>query len=235
MCALAHVLEAAGLSTVMLSSIRAFAEKIKPPRALHCEFPLGLTLGKPRDPEFQHRVLAAAFALLERPSGPVLEDFPVVIDGAEGEALSCPLPPRYDPKLPAAVDEAQALRPAYDRAVKATGRTSVGRHIQADEIPEAVAKFAKIAAGAPWNEVFTLEELKAFPPLSMLLAHDIRAYYEELSADLVDGPPGPYAAERWFYDKTEAGKAIMAARRALEQAAELPHASWWLMAPGARQ
>ena len=233
MCALAHVFEAAGLSTVMLSSVRPVAERIQPPRALHCEFPLGLPLGKPRDPEFQHRVLAAAFALFERSSGPVLEDFPVVIDGSEGEPLSCPLPARYDPELPAAVDEAQALRPAYDRAVLATGRTTVGRHIQADGIPNALAKFAKIAEGVPWEEVFTPEQLKAFPPLTMLLVHDIRAYYEELSADLVAGPPGPYAAERWFYDKTEAGKAIMEARRAMEQA-NAPQPAWFYMAPGAR-
>ncbi len=234
MCALAHVLEAAGLSTVVLSPIRAVAEKVQPPRALQCEFPLGLPLGKPRDPEFQHQVLEAAFALFERPSGPVLEDFPIVIDGSEGEPLSCPLPARYDPELPAAVDEAQALRPAYDRALKATGRTSVGRHIQVDEIPGAIAKFAKIAEGAAWDKVFTLEEVKTMPPLTMLLAHDIRAYYEELSAELVDGPPRPWATERWFYEETEAGKAIIGTRRAMMKA-EAPQMAWFYMAVGPRQ
>ena len=78
MCALAHVLEAAGLSTVVLSPIRAVAEKVQPPRALQCEFPLGLPLGKPRDPEFQHQVLEAAFALFVRLAGPGPAAFPRV-------------------------------------------------------------------------------------------------------------------------------------------------------------
>ena len=45
MCTLAHVFEAAGLATVVLSTIRPVAEKMAPPRALHCEFPLGRPLG----------------------------------------------------------------------------------------------------------------------------------------------------------------------------------------------
>ena len=65
MSVLAHVFEAAGIATVVLSSIRPMCEKVSPPRALHCEFPLGRPLGRPNDPEFQHDVLARAFALLE--------------------------------------------------------------------------------------------------------------------------------------------------------------------------
>ena len=72
------------------------------------------------------------------------------------------------------------------------------------------------------------------PPLTMLLAHDIRAYYEELSAELVDGPPRPWATERWFYEETEAGKAIIGARR-LMMKAEAPQLAWFYMSPGPRQ
>ena len=138
MCTLAHVFEAAGLATIVLSSIRPVAEKMRPPRALHCEFPLGRPLGKPLDSAFQHDVLKRAFALLDRSEGPVLEDHPEVIQSAGVEALSCRLPPRHDPDLPASVDEAQALRPAYDRAVAAAGRTSVGRVIGPDLVPDAL-------------------------------------------------------------------------------------------------
>ena len=137
MCTLAHVFEAAGLATVVLSAIRPVAEKMAPPRALHCEFPLGRPLGQPRDAEYQHRVLADAFALLERPSGPLLEDFPDTIESADEAPLACALPPRYDPDLPAAVDEAKGLRSAYDRALAASGRTSVGRAVGPDAIPDA--------------------------------------------------------------------------------------------------
>ena len=226
MCTLAHVFEAAGLATVVLSSIRPVAEKMAPPRALHGEFPLGRPLGRPQDPAFQHRVLAQAFALLERPTGPILEDFPETIESANEAPLACALPPRFDASLPPAVDEAKGLRAAYDRAVAASGRTSVGRAIDADGIPDAVGAFVRIAEGTPWNEA-------GLPSLPMAVAHDVRAYYEELAVELADGPPGAWAAERWFYDATEAGQAILQARRAMKEA-EAPFPMWFYMAPGAR-
>ena len=167
MCTLAHVFEAAGLATVVISSIRPVAEQMQPPRALHCEFPLGRPLGRPQDPEFQHRVLSAAFALLERGEGPVLEDFPETI-GSDAEApLACPLPARFDPDLPAAVDEAKALRGAYDRAVRAAGRTSVGRVVDADGVPDAVAALVAIADGTKWSDA-------GLPADPIQVAHDVR-------------------------------------------------------------
>ena len=226
MCTLAHVFEAAGLATVVLSTIRPVAEKMAPPRALHCEFPLGRTLGKPRDAEYQHRVLAGALALLGRTSCPALEDFPDTIESAGEAPLACVLPPRYDPNLPAAVDEAKGLRSAYDRALAASGRSSVGRAIGPDAIPDAVGAFVRIAEGTPWKEA-------GLPSLPIAVVHDIRAYYEELAVELADGPPGAWASERWFYDQTEAGRAILRARRAMKEA-QAPFPIWFYMAPGAR-
>lgn len=63
-CTLAHVFEAAVLSTVLISSIRYIVGRMHPPWALYAEFPLRLFLGKPRDASFQHRVLQAALALV---------------------------------------------------------------------------------------------------------------------------------------------------------------------------
>ena len=227
MCTLAHVFEAAGLSTVVISPMRELTERMHPPRALYAEFPLGLPLGKPRDAAYQHRVLEAAFALLEQPAGPVLADFPESIQSRGGEPLACPLPPRYDPDLHRAIDEAQALRGAYDRAVTKTGRTSVGRVISADQIPAAIEKFVRIADGEAWDQV-------GFNGSPMLTVHDIRAYYEELAMELVEGPVQAWGAERWFYDKTEAGKVLLTARRTLKEAgADRP--IWFFMAPGSRQ
>ncbi len=227
MCTLAHVFEAAGLATVVLSSVRNVAERMHPPRALHCEFPLGRPLGRPGDPEFQQRVLAAAFALLERPDGPVLEDFPDAIESAGGEPLACPMPPRYDPSLPAAVDEARALRDAWDRSFAATGRSTVGRCLDADGIPDALAALVKISQGTDWKQA-------GLPGSPIEIAHDVRSYYQELAVELASGPPGPWAVERWFYDETEAGRAVLAARRAM-RAAEAPFPLWFYMAPGAEQ
>ena len=228
MCTLAHVFEAAGLSTVVISSMRDIAERMHPPRVLHAEFPLGLPLGKPRDTAFQHRVLEAAFALLEQPAGPVLVDFPETIQSKGGEPLACSLPPRYDPNLHPAVDEAQALRGAYDRAVAKNGRTSVGRAITADEIPAALEKFVQITDGQAWDTV-------GFNAPLMQVVTDIRTYYEELAVELVaDGPIAAWGAERWFYDKTEAGKVLLAARQELKKA-DAPFLVWWHMSPGSRQ
>ena len=227
MCTLAHVFEASGLSTVVITPMRLTAERMRPPRALYAEFPFGLPLGKPRDPEYQHKVLRAVLELLNRPWGPVLEDFPESIQSKGGKPLSCPLPPRYNPDLHPAVDEAQALRGAYDRAVKKNGRTSVGRVMSAADIPAAIEKFINIANGEPWDQ-------QGFEARILMIVHDIRAYYEELAFELADGPIEPWGTERWFYDETETGKVLLEARRKIKASgADWPH--WYLIAPGSRE
>ena len=225
-CTLAHIFEAAGISTLSMISIRDVAERMKPPRALYCEFPLGLPIGRPRDPTFQHRVLEAAFALLERPAGPVLEDFPETIDDEGGEPLSCPLPPRHDPNLHPAIDEAKALRSAYDRAVAKTGRTSVGRGISADEIPDEIGKFVRIAEGEPWDQV----GLKSMP---VFIAQNLRSYYEEIACELAEGPIGSWAVQRWFYEQSEGGKVLLSARRKMRKSG-VPYSVWFHMTPDTR-
>jgi hypothetical protein len=224
---LAHCFEAAGIATVTLSSVREMAVKTAPPRALHCEFPLGRPLGKPLDAEYQHDVLARAFALLDAPSGPVLVDHPDVIE-ADDQPAACALPPRFDPSLPPAVDEARGLRKAYDRALARRGVTSVGRAIDADGVPDALAALHRIAGGEDWTTV-------GLPGGNTIaLCHDIRTYYEEAALELVDGPlPGGRALEDWFFDRTEAGTTVLAARTALRDAgAKFP--IWFYMTPGHR-
>ena len=227
MSTLAHVFEAAGLSTIVLTPMRFIAEKMSTPRALYVDFPLGWPVGQPLDSDFQHRVLRASFKLLEKRTGPVLEDFPERIESKPGEPLSCPMPARFDPNLHPAVDEAQAFRGAYDRALKKNGRTSVGRVIDADQIPETLGRFANIAAGEPWDE-------HGHDGAIMMFVHDIRSYYEELAFEIADGPLIAYGAERWFYDETEAGKVMLDARRKMKQS-DAPHWQWYYMSPVTRQ
>lgn len=226
MSALAHVFEAAGISTVVLASMKEVAERIAPPRTLYCEFPLGRPLGKPGDPAFQTDVLQRAVALLAA-SGPVLETYPEVIASDE-TPMSCTIPPRFDPDLPAAVDEARGLRAAYDRALAKRGTTSVGRTIDADQVPAALDVLHQWAEGAHWKET-------PVPGKNLLgVCHDIRTYYEEAGLELATGPtPGGRAAEAWFYESTEAGATVMAARAALKQA-EAPFPLWFYMAPAHR-
>jgi hypothetical protein len=208
---LAHVIEAGRLAAVALSLVRPQIERSQPPRALHCEFPLGRPLGRPGDAEFQRRVLSAAFALLERPGGPVLEDFPETITDEADTPLACPLPPRYDPAVPAAVDEARALRPAWERARQATGGTQVGRVVDADGIPEAVAALVRVAEGVPWPEA-------GMPGDPAAVAMDIRSYYEEAALALADHVPAARAAESWLYRTTETGAVLKAAMTQMAQA-----------------
>ncbi len=227
MCTLAHVFEAAGLSTVVLASMFEVAQKMAPPRVLYCEFPLGRPLGKPADPAFQLDVLRRALALLES-TEPVLARYPEIVESDE-TPMACAIPPRFDPDLPPSVDEARALRAAYDRAVAAKGVTSVGRAITADEVPAALGVLDRWAEGTPWTEL----------PLpgggsTVAVCHDIRSYYEEAALELVTGPtPGGRAAEAWFHETTEAGKTVMAARSAL-QAQHAPFPLWFYMAPATR-
>ncbi|MEK7423212.1 MAG: hypothetical protein AAB131_05160 [Actinomycetota bacterium] len=227
MSVLAHVFEATGIATIVLSSVREMAEKVSPPRALHCEFPLGRPLGRPGDAAFQHDVLARAFALLGAPSGPVLVDHPEVIE-ADEQPVACALPPRFDPNLPAAVDEAHGIRKAYDRALARRGVTSVGRVINADEVPAALGVLHDVAEGAAWDAA-------GIPGgNTTAVCHDIRTYYEEAALELVGGTsPGGRSLEAWFFERTAAGSTMLAARAAMRDAgAKFP--VWFYTAPGQR-
>jgi len=73
---LARVFEEHGLVTTSISLVREHTQKVKPPRALFVPFPFGHPLGEANDPELQTRVMRAAFALLDRDTAPVLDDYP---------------------------------------------------------------------------------------------------------------------------------------------------------------
>ena len=231
-CTLAHVFERAGLATVVITRARDVAERMRVPRALHTVFPPGLPLGKPRDKSFQISVLTAAFELLGEREGPVIREYPVHIHAEDGEPVACSLPPQMDPTLHPAVDEAQALRPAYDRALTRSKRSSIGMQISVEEVPDALDKFAKIASGEPWDSV-------GFPTERALevmygTVHAIRTYYEELACELADTPMGPWATEEWFYDQTKAGQTILDARRAMRNA-KVDDSLWFGLAPAGRE
>jgi len=181
-------------------------------------------LGKPKDAPYQRRVLDAAFDLLARPSGPVLETFPDVIEGEADTPLACPLPPHHDPSLPRAVDEAMGLRPAYERQLAATGRTVVGKLFGPGQVPDVVGAFVRIAEGsAPWQDLAALG-------VPRLVAQDVRGYYEEAAMALSDHVPGANQAEAWFFLKTAAGEALRkTALRMRDEGA--PQQDWGFIVP----
>ncbi|MEO5898742.1 MAG: hypothetical protein ABIR68_01260 [Ilumatobacteraceae bacterium] len=224
MCTLAHVFEAEGLATIALGSQRNQIANTAPPRGLWCDFPLGRPLGRPGDPAFQHRVLAHAFALLDA-TGPVYEEFPEAIHDNASEVVACMLPPRHDPDAHPAVDEARGLRPAYDRAVAAYGnRAGTGRVVDADQVPGAVEALVRIAAGVPWKEA-------GLPGIPARVAQDVRGYYETAVLGLTDHVPSAWAGTRWFFDHTETGRTLLAARAAMRDA-DVKQPVWFYMAPG---
>jgi len=223
---LAHVFEAEGLATIALGSQRNQIAGTAPPRGLWCDFPLGRPLGKPADPEFQHRVLAHAFSLLEA-DGPVFEEFDEAIVDDVTEVLSCPMPPRHDPDAHPAVDEARGLRPAYDRAVDRYGnRVGAGRVVEADAIVDAIESFIRVAEGTPWKEA-------GIPGIPARVAQDIRGYYETAALGLADHVPSAWAGTRWFLEQTRSGEVIMSARTAMKDAG-VKQPVWFYMAPGDR-
>jgi hypothetical protein len=196
---LAHIFEAAGLATVGLALVRQQAENARPPRMLSVDFPLGRPLGRPNDPAFQHDVIRSAFALLERTDVPVLVDYPEVIADQSDQPAECPLPPRFDPDLHAAVDEAIGLRAAYDRNVAASGRTLLGRQATADGVTDLIGTFVALSEGS------TLDDVGWGEWEILGAAQDVRAYYEEAAIQLAD-ITGARQAESWFYTRTATGR-----------------------------
>ena len=202
---LASVLEQSGFVTVALSSIRGQIETTSPPRALHCEFPLGRPLGKPNDPDFQRDVLEHAFALLEESSGPVLVDHPVEIEDGADSPLSCVIPPADTSNRSPAASEALGLLPAWKRTYKKYGRSTVGKVVDSDQVPDMLDLFARISDGEDWKEV-------GLPGDPTKIAADIRNFYEEASISLSGFSPSARSAESWFVSTTHAGQLIQNSR-----------------------
>ncbi len=67
---LARIFEASGLSTVIVTMMPYWSERIGAPRTLAVEFPLGHPIGWPGDREMQMTVCRAAVQLLEEAAGP---------------------------------------------------------------------------------------------------------------------------------------------------------------------
>jgi hypothetical protein len=62
---LARLFEAAGMSTVIVTNMPFWSERVGAPRSLAVEFPFAHPLGQANDREMQRRVILQALALLE--------------------------------------------------------------------------------------------------------------------------------------------------------------------------
>lgn len=192
--------------------MREHTEAIHAPRALWVPFILGRPFGVPNDAAFQRRVLLAALRLLEKTSGPVLEDFPddapEAGEGDDGVAFACPVSFARAP-----ADDAEAWqqeigelaswhRLAMQRSGRSTARLS---GLAPEEAARYIAAFIKNTA----TPVYRADLARA---LSLRLAcEDIKAYYLEA----VNAQPGRRAAQEahaWFWRDTVAGRMLMRLR-----------------------
>ena len=222
---LAHYLERAGIATTQISLVRLHTEKIRPPRALWVPFELGRPCGPPRDAAFQTRVLRAVLALLERPSGPVLEDFPEELPTdarPTDDAWVCPVSFNR-PDVAADGDAALAavfatefsrMLPWYERAVETHGRTTVGPSgLDVNELP---AFFRTVlldrSAVAPRDGVPLADAVR-------LAAEDLKAFYFEAAA-VQPGAPDSRQMTRWFWHDTRAGDMLRALKTRFEASSD---------------
>ncbi len=212
MSGLAHYFEDEGVPTVVVALLKEQAEKMRPPRALWVPFPLGRPFGAPDDTEQQRRVLRAALALLEAPSGPLLIDFDEA-DAPEGEdaAWVCPVsfasPAAVEDDIARRVsDEVTMLRPWYDLGVERRGRTTLG--LAGTPIEESAAWLAAFTQGSalatPLPEESTADNLR-------WSAEDLKTFYYEA----VTAQPGAASGARlesWFWKESAAGELLKTLR-----------------------
>jgi hypothetical protein len=213
---LAKFLEDEGLATTLIALVRQQAEDVSPPRALWVPFPLGRPFGVPNDAPFQTRVLKSALALLDRPSGPVLEDFPEdapadpVADDGEGWVCPVnfpkPVAASEGEQLDRVLAEIQELAPWYEVSLGLRGRTTVGASgLKTEDAARYLASFAAdMMTQSPLEGVAVADALR-------LSAEDIKAYYFE-AATAQPGSGSPQAVLQWFWFETQAAVLIRALR-----------------------
>jgi hypothetical protein len=215
---LARALEAEGVATTSISMVREHTEKVKPPRALFVPFPFGHALGRPHDPELQHRVLRAALALFAERAGPVLRDFP---DDAE-PGVEPPAPTQASAIAPAGtVPDDPALETAQMRqyheqwVARNGGRTAFGLSgVPATRFRGVVRFLQRFAAG----EDADLEERPAAVPLPGFVrycADDLKTLYVEGRMAMKPTASGDEIA-RWFWAETAGGQLLRRVRDRLD-------------------
>lgn len=212
MSVLANYFESQGFSTVLVGFVREHIEAVKPPRALWLNFPMGRPMGKPNDPDFQMKVIRNAFLLLDKNSGPALEDFPdiiPVVDGRMGYALPDELViakkdiGNVDHLVAEIKSEMEALRIAYETAVSARGRTTVGAsELSINEFVPYIAEFVK--GDKPKSPRKGLSPV----PLLKLVVEDLAAYYTEARTHR-DNIDDIELLGKWFWEETKAGVLIL--------------------------
>ncbi len=192
-------------------------------------FELGRPLGVPNDPEFQKRVLRAAFALLDARQGPVLVDYPEDVptagagedaDAMNGMFCSIDLPAPPDKTAPtseigiALMREIASLQPWYDLAVTTRRRTTVG--------PSGMT----IVAAGKYLAAFLDDQAAPCPRDDMPAARVLKLAYEDLKSyhtEAITAQPGFTTSKRvedWLFRETVLGSALWRLREICRASAD---------------
>jgi len=201
----ARAIEEAGIPTALIGFVKEHLQRAKPPRALWVPFPFGFALGKPNNPEFQHRVLQAALDLLSIEATPKIAEFPedtglpprlVQANSAQMEAAN---------QSDDAADEITQLRGYYERWVaEHDGRTMVGLSgIPQRRFRGLVRYLQKFSAGDATDYKEKPENMPVHDFIK-LACDDLRAFYME--ARMCQRPnERDNDLHKWFWSQTAMG------------------------------
>jgi hypothetical protein len=192
---------------------------------LWVSFPLGRPLGNPQDPKFQTDVIKHALALLEYPTGPVLEDYPN--DAAQGKIdhyqIACPVnftPPAEDP---AGLDELifqfrneyALMQTWHNLACERKNRTTIGvSGLTPDKISDLMCNFI---AGKVEGTRIQGEQLS---DMLRLAVDDLKACYLVGLSVQPGQSTDSTALNNWFWGETHAARIINEVRKCCLQRSE---------------
>ena len=208
MSAIAHWLELAGISTVVIGLVQLHLEKMRPPRALWVPFELGRPCGPPSDSEFQRNVLLQALQLVSESDKSTLQSFKT--DDPRGKADGNWQPPKTQGSQNI-VEETQALKTNYQRSCVRHSRTSFG--VAKVPVPELAQLFDEVYEK---RELISVRE-DVSPRLMFRLAiDDLKSYYIESA---LDGrhKPGSEQIESWLWQVTLLGQRMRELREVFIQ------------------
>ena len=129
MSGLGHILEAEGITTVLVGLVPQHVKTIRPPRALLVPFETGRPFGAPNSVDLQRAVLSAALALLdEEGPGPIVKTFDADALEPTGVEWVCPVtfpaPSSGNGIADRLLTEARLLMPWFDRGRKLRGHSA---------------------------------------------------------------------------------------------------------------
>ena len=215
---LARAFEATALPTTSIVLLKEQAQRTKPPRALFVPFPYGYALGKPNDPEFQHKVLRAALELFTAETGPVLAEFPE--KGDTPARLIQPTTVQNVNTEGDAADELIAMRRYYEQWVEEhDGRTAVGNSgIPPRRFRGLVRYLQSYVAGTPEDYKEKPAEVSQVQFMRQA-ADDLKAFMLEARMQQRSNEQD-HALQEWFWGETAVGLLLARLAEKLKNAGE---------------